>query len=176
MATGIPPCPAGADSDSLLIELEDLLGREEAVLSDLERLVSEKRKMLFAPEPRSLLDVLQAAEEVVGRIARLESARDRLMRLMASAAGGPDSGSSSPGTTGAVTSPRLIALRHRILGLIARIAEQDEMNIHLVAGLSRVGGAKLDTLGRLDPEVRRQTGLSNRRPAERKLSSFDIQA
>lgn len=171
--------PSGPDSDSLLADLEALLEQEEVALVELEHRVSEKRLALFAPEPRELLDVLQSVEAVVGRIGRLESARAHL------GGAGNYSHGRSPGAVVAASaeennsaaSARLLALRRRILRLIARIAEYDEANSHLIAGLARAGRARLNMLSRLDGAEASDTSHAHRvGGAERIPASLNFQA
>ena len=128
----------GASADNLLAELEVLFGQEETALLGLERLVSEERRVLFGPEPREVLDLLQTVEEVVARIRRLESDCSKLTALIAGTPGGTSAMSRS--------TPGLVELRSRILKLIARIAEYDEANAHLVAGLARAGKTRLSKI------------------------------
>ncbi len=167
--SSFPGYSAAASTDNLLAELEVLLGQEEAALLGLESLVSEKRQVLLGPEPREVLDLLQTVEEAVARIRRLETACSQLTALIA--------GTPGDASTTARATPRLMELRSRILKLIARIAEFDEANFHLVAGLARVGRTRLSML--TGPDGADPFGMSSAHGSsghEKGTASFNISA
>ncbi len=128
-------------------ELQIALDRQEANLTVLERLLADERQALLDPESHDLLGLLQDIEEVLARIGRLEGHRHRLEARMGIGSGvfyfppaRPVAVEQDVHWPGA----RLLESRHRILGLIARIAEHGEANSLLVEGLARMGKVRLE--------------------------------
>lgn len=134
----------------------------------------EERSALVNTGPRSVLETLQRVEIALGRIGQLESGRARLSARLAASVG--DNPGLSFGLVGGGFDPsapaRLMDFRHRILGEIARVAEMNEANGQLVAGLARVSGAAIERLTQLQetdcsgpaPDVR-DTSAGRWRPA-----------
>ncbi len=157
--------------DTALTQLDALLGREEAALTHLERLLWEERSFLFEADPRRLLEKLAEIEEALSRVEQSDLARKRLVGRSET-----DPGESSLiGTRSSV--PLVWAFRQRLLGLIARVAALNEANGHLTAGLSRVADGSLACLRRLGELDRPQlTGPFARSQVERSETRLEIQA
>lgn len=129
-----------SSGDVLLSDFEAVLEQEEAALVNLERLLEEKRRVLADPHPDDLLEALTHIEEAVGRLGQLETMRaSQERRLACGAEGLPGTGVDTAVRAAQPSAPDgVLAIRHRILGLIARIAQRNEANAHLLGGLSRV--------------------------------------
>lgn len=163
--------------DGSLSQLEALLEQEEVSLDRLESLITDERSLLFGPDPRDLLDKIEEIEEGLSRIWQLDAARKRLADVLETGScAGTDGGGAVGGALPSVL-PRLLAFRHRILGVIARIGGLNEANSQLISGLARVGNTRLvwssQTFGASPTDA---AATSNRTAVERRGARLEVQA
>ncbi len=143
------------DQQSLLATAESVLQNMEDALARLEGLIAAERRSLTDSDPRSILEAVQAIEEMLGRMAQLEATWASLTGSCSPGVGSPTgmarvlaaAGGADPSALG-----RLLAVRHRILDAIARVAESNEANSLLLAGLSRAARIATDRLSQLRRE------------------------
>lgn len=140
--------PLDLDGEDLLVRFERVLRQEETALISLQQLALEERQALVTREPRDVLQMLQRIEEVLGRVRQLEATRSQLATRLAAGVNGSPGARSNRAAEAADSSPsaQILAIRHRIFITAGRVAQLNEANRHLIAGLARVSAVALARL------------------------------
>lgn len=174
-------CASGAQGNCVALEaaLTAVFAQEEAALGELQSLIVKMPQALVGADARELLDALQRIEEVGERLSRLHSTLNGLATQMNDVDQWESHGNPAmaAGRFWQVTTVDLRETRHRLLGMIAGIAQQNDANAELVAGLVRAGSTTIDMLRNwqeteVDPSFRHGSHSGNRRA----IATFDLQA
>jgi hypothetical protein len=161
-----------------VVELEKVLAEEEKALLELQSKLEAQSQVLVGQTPLDILTRLQDVEAALGRLRQLETSRGRLLARLTGVAGAPGHNLLlAAKVLGLPVSERLMALRHSLLGAVAKVAESTAVNDQLLAGLARVNGAAIIRLTQLQatqsPDLAyADSGL----PVVRRTTAIDVQA
>lgn len=134
------------DGEDLLVRFERVLRQEETALISLQQIALEERHALVRQEPRDVLQVLQRIEEVLGRVRQLEVARSQLATRLAAGVNSPPCAGRVAEVANPSPSAQIQEIRHRIFIAAGRVAQLNEANRHLIAGLTRISAVALARL------------------------------